>query len=91
MAYCSRADRNYLADEICQNAWVLAYFTFSRFAYLILLFPLIVKFGRKVYDGYRRKVRKQSDERAVLIPTTEEDKEGESNHFDVRISSSQKQ
>ncbi|KAK4686508.1 hypothetical protein P7C73_g3615, partial [Tremellales sp. Uapishka_1] len=71
-----------------KNAWVLAYLTFSRFAYLVLFFPLILKFGRRGLDAYTawRAARTQHGEQQALLAdnASGESKSGEeANHFDV--------
>lgn len=74
-----------------QNAWVLAYLTFSRFAYLLFLFPYLLGFGRTLYakyEAWRDRARGQSDERRPLVrrSTTNQSVQSiqqEANHFDV--------
>ncbi|WRT66034.1 uncharacterized protein IL334_002985 [Kwoniella shivajii] len=68
------------------NAWMLAFFTFSRFAYLIILFPLILKFGRAGYNKYAlwKDNRKPNDgERQPLVRRDTSAKQSDANHFDV--------
>jgi hypothetical protein len=66
------------------NAWVLAYLTFSRFAYLVFIFPTLQKVGRDVFRKYESK--KGSQERAPLLRSQskkEREAAEQSNHFDV--------
>ncbi|WWC88216.1 uncharacterized protein L201_003121 [Kwoniella dendrophila CBS 6074] len=68
------------------NAWMLAFLTFSRFAYLIILFPFILKFGRAGYNRYLlwKQKRMQGDrERQPLIRRDTSDRQEDANYFDV--------
>ncbi|KAK6907824.1 hypothetical protein L486_05744 [Kwoniella mangroviensis CBS 10435] len=68
------------------NAWMLAFLTFSRFAYLIVLFPFILKFGRAGYNRYLlwKEKKKQADgERQPLVRRDTSAKQEDANYFDV--------
>ncbi|WVF71017.1 hypothetical protein IAT40_005813 [Kwoniella sp. CBS 6097] len=71
------------------NAWMLAFLTFSRFAYLIILFPFILKFGRSALNRYEiwkqhRKAKNGDGERQPLITRRDTSaRQGDANHFDV--------
>ncbi|WVQ96944.1 hypothetical protein IAU59_004053 [Kwoniella sp. CBS 9459] len=71
------------------NAWMLAFLTFSRFAYLIILFPLILKFGRSALNRYEiwkqhRKAKNGDGERQPLMMRRDTSaRQGDANHFDV--------
>jgi hypothetical protein len=71
-----------------QNAWVLAFLTFSRFAYLVLLFPLVQRFGRIAYNRYAARKIKNNGERAPLLSSNSfkaKKENEEANHFDVSL------
>ncbi|WWC60666.1 uncharacterized protein I303_103241 [Kwoniella dejecticola CBS 10117] len=68
------------------NAWMLAFLTFSRFAYLIVLFPFILRFGRAGYNRYVlwKEKRKQADgERQPLVRRDTSARQDDANYFDV--------
>ncbi|OCF31827.1 hypothetical protein I317_03330 [Kwoniella heveanensis CBS 569] len=73
------------------NAWMLAFLTFSRFAYLIFIFPFILKFGRSALNRYEiwkqhRKAKNGNGdgERQPLITRRDTSaRQGDANHFDV--------
>ncbi|WWC68302.1 uncharacterized protein I206_102226 [Kwoniella pini CBS 10737] len=68
------------------NAWMLAFLTFSRFAYLIVLFPFILRFGRAGYNRYLlwKEKRKQADgERQPLVRRDTSARQDDANYFDV--------
>lgn len=80
---CTSQDRSSLTD---QNAWVLAFLTFSRFAYLVLLFPLVQRFGRIAYNRYAARKTQNNGERAPLLSSNSfkaKKENEEANHFDV--------
>ena len=69
-----------------QNAWVLAFLTFSRFLYLIVLFPLVQRFGRSAYNRYAASKLQKTGERAPLLSSRSfkaQKETEEANHFDV--------
>jgi len=72
-----------------QNAWVLAFLTFSRFVYLLFLFPLVQRFGRIAYNRYAaRKIKNGNGERAPLLSSNSfkaKKENEEANHFDVSL------
>ncbi|WVR05536.1 hypothetical protein IAU60_002554 [Kwoniella sp. DSM 27419] len=69
------------------NAWMLAFLTFSRFAYLILIFPFVLRFGRAGYNRYilwKQSKRPHDGERAPLLTRrSTTSKQNDANHFDV--------
>lgn len=75
----------------CQNGWVLAYLTFTRFAYLLLIFPFLQRGGRRLYHRYqvyRSKSSTHPNERSRLIQRQsyrEREEKSEANHFDVSV------
>lgn len=60
---------------------MLAYLTFSRFAYLTLIFPFLLRFGRKLFH---RIARTEDEERRPLNQSQPSKETDEANHFDVR-------
>ena len=71
---------------IVQNAWVLTYLTFSRFAYLLILFPIVLKFGRRASHRFEQGKRSSDgpDEQRPLLAKSSAKLPGEeANHFDV--------
>ncbi len=74
---------------IQQNAWVLAYLTFSRFAYLLLIFPFVLSLGRRAFHRFEKWQNKSSsedgNEQQPLLKSAEKMPGEEANHFDVDI------
>ena len=74
-----------------QNAWVLTFLTVSRFAYLVMLFPIILKLGRRLFHQYESRkgdsVSSNGEERTPLLAMRKEENAKvpgeEANHFDV--------
>ena len=66
---------------------MLAYLTFSRFIYILLIFPVIQKGGRKLYHRYHvHKVGLPKTERSRLLQRAsyrKREQKSEANHFDV--------
>ncbi|ORX40178.1 major facilitator superfamily domain-containing protein [Kockovaella imperatae] len=83
----------YLSDKFGfqpeQNGWILAYLALSKFVFVLLLFPLIQKGGRKLYHAFlERRTRNvsTSTERSRLIQRQSYKKReasSEANHFDI--------
>ncbi|KAK8846882.1 hypothetical protein IAR55_005972 [Kwoniella newhampshirensis] len=71
------------------NAWMLAFLTFSRFFYLILLFPFVVRFGRAAFNKialWRAKRKRNEGERRPLLARVDTTtRQEDANHFDVLL------
>ena len=66
------------------NAWVLAFLTFSKFVYIVLIFPLLQRSGRRAYHWYNTRRRGETKpllSRMDSVGNTPE----EANHFDVSV------
>ncbi|KAK1921124.1 major facilitator superfamily domain-containing protein [Papiliotrema laurentii] len=89
--FIATASLLYLSDKFNfqpeENGWVLAYLTFSRFVYLILIFPFIQRGGRKLYHWYQAKRSSVAPhERSRLLQREsfrQREATNETNHFDI--------
>ncbi|ORY27103.1 major facilitator superfamily domain-containing protein [Naematelia encephala] len=92
--FISTASLLFLSDKFQfnpeNNAWFLAYLTSLRLGYLVFIFPLVLKYGRRMFawvEERRKNAAKGSGETRPLLgrqgSLVSEGGEKETNHFDV--------